>query len=135
MEAKAVKQRLQTHPETLPQLDDVSTCIAATLNCAQSCATCADACLAEEHSEGLARCIRLNLDCADVCELTGRMLSRQYEPQMQLLRGAIELCSKACDVCATECEAHAGTHEHCRLCAEACRKCQQACNALLAALA
>jgi hypothetical protein len=44
---------------------------------------CADACLGEEKVEMLRRCIRLNLDCADVCNATGRMLSRQQEPDLE----------------------------------------------------
>ena len=134
MDASHLEQSLATHRGASPERGAVSQAIAATLNCAQSCAFCADACLAEPEVADLSRCIRLNLDCAEVCDLTGRMLSRQHEPDMQLLRGALELCSKACDACAGECRRHAGRHRHCRLCMQACLDCQRACNALLGAL-
>ena len=38
--------------------------------CAQACTSCADACLAERAVADLRQCIRLNLDCADVCAAT-----------------------------------------------------------------
>jgi hypothetical protein len=52
-------------------------CIEACFSCGQACTACADACLAEDSVTDLARCIRLNLDCADICDVTGRVLSRQ----------------------------------------------------------
>lgn len=40
----------------------------------------ADACLAEgEHLQQLVKCIHVNLDRADICEVTARELSRQTE--------------------------------------------------------
>ena len=79
----------------------------------------------------LRRCIRLDLDCADVCEVTGRVLSRQTEYDAELTRAVLEACASACRRCGAECESHAGMHEHCRICAEACRRCEEACEALL----
>ena len=37
---------------------------------------CADDCLSEDDHADLVRCIRLDLDCADVCDATGRILTR-----------------------------------------------------------
>jgi hypothetical protein len=39
--------------------------------------SCADACLAEDLVKELTQCIRLNLDCADVCNITGRIATRR----------------------------------------------------------
>ena|ERR671916_481763 len=76
-----------------------------------------------------------NLDCADVCGATGRILSRQTAFEPQLVRATLQACAEACQVCGDECEQH-GQHgmEHCRVCAEACRRCEQACNNVLSAL-
>jgi len=58
----------------------------------------------------LIRCIRLNLDCADVCDATGRLISRQTEPDWGLLRAQLQACVAACQICGAECERHAGRH-------------------------
>ena len=119
-------RRLQAEPAALAE------CIEACFDCAQMCMACADACLGEPDVQMLIRCIRLNLDCDDVCDVTGRLLSRQTEPDWSVLRAQLEACAAACRACAAECERHAGYHEHCQLCARACRRCEEACNRLLA---
>lgn len=111
--------------------DALARCIEECFGCAATCTACADACLGEDTVQKLVRCIRLNLDCADVCESTGHVLTRQTALEQQLARTLMEACAQACRVCAEECERHAGHHEHCRVCAEACRRCEQACNDLL----
>jgi hypothetical protein len=82
------------------------------------------------------RCIRLNLDCADVCETTGRLLLRQTESDWSLIRRQLEACAAACRACGDECQRHAEgmNMEHCRVCAESCRRCAEACERLLSAL-
>jgi hypothetical protein len=79
----------------------------------------------------LRRCIRLNLDCAEICAATGAVLSRQTMPDTSLIRAQLAACAEACRVCAEECERHAEMHEHCRVCAECCRRCEKACRALV----
>jgi ABC-type Mn2+/Zn2+ transport system ATPase subunit len=82
----------------------------------------------------LARCIRLDLDCADICDATGKILSRQTATEPQMLRASLQACAEACRLCAEECENHAEHHEHCRVCAEVCHRCEQACNNVLSAI-
>ena len=114
--------------------DALARCIAACLDCSQTCTACADACLAEESVAELRRCIRLDLDCADVCDATGRIVSRQTAFEPEMARAALRACAEACRLCGEECERHASHHEHCRVCAEACRRCEQACNNVLSAI-
>ena len=83
----------------------------------------------------MTRCIRLCLDCADLCITTGRMLSRQAEFEPDLARTVVQACAQVCRACAEECERHADHHEHCRVCADACRRCDQACVDVLSLLA
>ena len=126
------QQMLDTHPQkTQTSNPALVTCIQACLDCSQTCNACADACLAEEMVADLRRCIRLNLDCADLCEVSARLLSRQTEAEVTLLRAQVEAMVLACRLCAEECERHADMHEHCRVCADACRRCEQACQQLL----
>jgi hypothetical protein len=81
----------------------------------------------------LRKCIRLNLDCADICEATGRVLIRQTGYDAPLTKAQLHACREACATYAEECERH-GEMEHCSICAEACRRCQEACDALLTAM-
>ena len=105
--------------------------LAALHHCTLACTSCADACLGEKEPQNLVRCIRLNLDCADVCAATARLLTRQTEPSGALVRRQLEVCEAFCQACQTECEKHAHHHEHCRVCAEACKRCAEACHAVL----
>jgi hypothetical protein len=109
----------------------LAACIDACFDCSQACTACADACLAEKMD--MRRCITSDLNCADVCGATGRVLSRQTEYDATVTRAALTACRDVCRACAEECEKHASMHEHCRICGEACRRCEKACEALLAA--
>jgi hypothetical protein len=128
---------LETYPRDLSLDKDVlARCIDACDDCAQSCTACADACLSEESLAELVRCIRLDLDCGDICVTTGRVVTRQTEYDANLTRPIVQACVQVCNACADECEEHARHGmEHCRVCAEACRRCEQACEELLAAMA
>ena len=111
-------------------------CIEACTTCAQACTQCADDCLSEDgRQQEQAKCIRLNLDCADVCAATARVVSRQTDYDANVTRPVLEACIAACRSCGDECEQH-GEHgmEHCAVCAEQCRRCEDACRDLLAAI-
>jgi hypothetical protein len=129
-----VEEMLRTNPAGLGTIDReaLARCIHECHRCAQTCTACADACLSEPRVEELALCIRLDLDCADVCDVTARLLSRQTGHQPEIALAQLQTCRVAVAACARECERHAATHEHCRICAEACRACERACDELLA---
>ncbi|CAN5684315.1 four-helix bundle copper-binding protein [soil metagenome] len=129
-------QLLETYPKDLGGVDaeKLAACIEACFECAQACTACADACLSEDMVAELTKCIRTNLDCADVCGATGRVLSRHTGYDAQLTRSVLENCATACKACGDECSQHAEMHEHCRICAESCQRCEQACRELLSAL-
>lgn len=122
----AIKDIFRTHGDDL-HVAELTAVIEAAVDCAAHCEGCADACL-EEGDPGLTRCIRANLDCADICATTAKVVGRAGRsgaPWLELVR----VCLAACRNCAEECEQH--DHEHCRVCAEACRRCEQACQQLL----
>jgi hypothetical protein len=104
------------------------------LECAQACTACADADLGEQMVADLVKCARLNLDCADMCETTAQVLTRQTGYDRDMTRAVVQACAQACKVCGDECDRHAQMHEHCRVCAEVCRGCQQVCEKVLAAI-
>jgi uncharacterized protein DUF326 len=130
-----VQEMINSHPQPSSlDRDALLRCIEDCVECGTTCTSCADACLGEKDLKELVRCIRVNLDCADACEATGRILTRQTATDFPVIRAAIEACAVACRICGEECERHAAHHEHCRLCAETCRRCEQACNDLLSTI-
>lgn len=128
------KQMLETHlwPGDV-DLDVLASCIDQCFACSQACSACSDACLSEDAVAELRKSIRLDLDCAQICEVTGRVLTRQTGYDAPTSAAQVRACIEICNTCAEECERHAEQHEHCRICAEACRACAQACDEVLAA--
>ena len=96
--------------------------------CAAECSHCATACLEEQDVKMLARCIKLDIDCAEICRLASSFIARGSEHAEHLLSE----CAEICMACAEECEKHAHM-DHCRKCAEACRHCAEVCQAGIAA--
>lgn len=132
----SLEQIVKTHPQAPDvDLEALARCLEACFVCAATCTSCADACLGEDDVPELVRCVRLNLDCADVCDATGRVLSRQTAADAALIRSVLDSCIVACRACAEECERHAEHHDHCRVCAEECRRCEHACDDLLSLVA
>lgn len=112
--------------ETVMNPQSYQSCIDACHACATACDNCAAACLAEQDVKAMAKCIALDLDCAQACRLAAALMGRgsRFAPD------ACRLCGDICQACAEEC----GTHEmdHCQACSDACRHCAQACLAMAA---
>jgi hypothetical protein len=127
-----LEKMLRSRPAgDFPFSEDYAALLTLLERCATVCVTCADACLGEKEIAPLRRCIRLDLDCANVCTTTARVLVRQREASADLTHALLHTCSLACQLCADECGSHAEMHEHCRICSESCRECQEHCNRLL----
>ncbi len=74
------RQTLETYPRTLSiDTDRLATTIDALSDCAQACTADTDADLSEDNLAEMVRCIRLCLDCADICTATAGILSRLAE--------------------------------------------------------
>jgi hypothetical protein len=133
--ATATMPMLETYPKSI-NLDrlKLAAAIDALTACSEACTACADACLSEDMVAELTKCVRTNLDCADICAATARVLSRHTGYDANISRSLLEACAVACKACGDECGRHAGMHEHCRICAEACRACEQVCRDLLATM-
>lgn len=115
---------------TAGTIDPLSRCIEECSSCAQVCTLCADACLGAAQIPGLIQCIRLALDCADLCVTTGTIAGRQAGNNETVIAHTIAACAVACARCAEECAQHT-SHEHCQRCADACIRCEEACRAAL----
>jgi hypothetical protein len=129
------RQMLDSYPRTV-NLDAgvLAATIDALSDCAQACTADVDADLSEQDLAEMVRCIRLCLDCVDVCTATVGVTSRLAEYDADVVRPLLEACVAICKSCGDECERNAPHHEHCRVCAEACRRCEQACRELLAVM-
>jgi hypothetical protein len=126
-------QILDTYPTSAIDPKLLAGTIDALNDCAQACTADADADLGDEHIAEMITCIRLCLDCADVCTATVRVTSRVTAYDAGVTRPLLEVCATICARCGDECERHASTHAHCKVCEESCRRCERACRDLLAA--
>ena len=129
------RHMLDSYPRTF-NLDAgvLAATIDALSDCAQACAADADADLSEQNLAEMVKCIRLCLDCLDVCTAAIGVTSRLAEYDANVIRPMLEACVAICKSCGDECERHAQHHAHCRVCAEAYRRCEQACREFLAAM-
>lgn len=103
-------------------------CIDACNTCAEACDHCAVSCLQEADPKPMARCIALDMDCAQICRLAASFMSRGSE----LSRSICQLCAEVCDACSEECAKH--QMEHCQACAQACRTCADECRRMASAV-
>ena len=102
--------------------EQFKSCIDACFACAEACDHCAASCLKEKEVQKMARCIALDIDCAEICRLAAAYMSRGSE----CARDLCALCAEVCDACGEECAKH--KMEHCQACAEACRRCAEECR-------
>ena len=105
-----------SHEQNRELLDALATCVA-------ECNHCATACLTEEDVKMFERCIRLDLDCVDICLLSISFVTRGSEHAQHILNE----CAEICEACAAECQKHEHM-DHCKKCADACRICAEACK-------
>jgi Domain of Unknown Function (DUF326) len=128
------RQLLDTYPRALTvDAELLAATIDALSDCAQACTADTDADLSESNLAEMVTCIRLCLDCTDICNATAGVISRLAEYDARATRPLLEACEAICKSCGDECERHAHM-PHCRVCAEACRRCETACRNLLDAL-
>lgn len=101
-------------------------CIRACNECADACDHCATACLDEPDVKKMARCVRLDIDCAAICRLAAGAMARGSE-----MAGTIcKLCEEICEACGEECAKHKAPH--CQECAAACKRCADECRRMAA---
>lgn len=111
-------------------------CIEACFSCASICDRCSDDMLgmdADKHKDKdlMQACTRLCQDCADICVLSARWMSRISSSADMLCR----LCADICERCAETCELHAPQHALCGDCAAECRRCAGLCREMAGATA
>ena len=128
-------EMLETYPQPLViDAAVLATAIEALSDCVEACTADVDHNLAEPGVAEMVKCIRLCLDCVDICTAALAIASRQGGFDTNVAKPLLQSCVAACRSCGDECERHARMHAHCRVCGEACRRCEQACVQLLALL-
>ncbi|MDK8193170.1 four-helix bundle copper-binding protein [Paenibacillus sp. UMB7766-LJ446] len=101
-------------------------CIEECLKCMVACNHCYVSCLDEEHIGMLKECIRLDRECADICEFAAHAMSINSK----YVKAICLACADACEACGNECKKH--DHAHCQQCAEACFACAKMCREMAA---
>ncbi|MEC4721735.1 four-helix bundle copper-binding protein [Noviherbaspirillum sp. CPCC 100848] len=102
--------------------EQFQSCIEACYACAATCDNCAASCLQEEDVKMMARCIALDIDCAQICRLAAAYMARGSEMSTSLC----QLCAEVCEACGNECAKH--QMGHCQACAQACLRCAEECR-------
>jgi hypothetical protein len=129
----SIQKMISEHPDVVASghvNEPLGQAVKHAMYCSAICNSCADACLAEDMD--MSQCIRLCLDCSDVCEATYRIAMRRTGGNRELIRAQLATCIKACELCEAECAKH--DHDHCRRCAQMCRECAEDCRAALETL-
>lgn len=112
----------------------IQQCIEACFACVSICDRCSDEMTgmdADNHMDHRDKdlmqvCIRLCHDCADMCTLSARWMSRHSSSADMLY----QLCADICVRCAEACERHTSHHALCGDCAVECRRCAELCREL-----
>lgn len=121
----SIHRMIALHPQVGDDFNEtLATAARHAMFCAEMCASCADACIAEPMD--MSQCIRSCPDCSDVCTATAQLAVRRTGHNPEALRALLDTCARVCELCAEECERH--EHGHCQLCAEMCRECMRDCR-------
>ena len=122
----SIEKMIAEHPDVAGHENELLTkAVRHAMYCAAICNSCAGACSAEP--EARTDCIRLCMDCSDICTATYRVASRRAGSNERVLRAMLEMCAQACETCAEMC---AGMKDdHCQRCAKMCRECAEDCRA------
>ena len=98
--------------------EQFQSCIDECYACAAACDHCAASCLMEQDVKMMARCIALDMDCAQICRMAAAYMARGSE----FATAICAMCADVCDACGEECAKHQQM-KHCQECADACRRC------------
>ncbi len=105
------------------QDSDMSRCIESCQSCSRTCLETAHYCLTQQGVSAGSTILGLLFQCADVCQLSVRMMAAESEFHHQ----SCELCFEVCQRCAVECEKYE-QDEVFKKCAKVCRRCAEDCR-------
>src|SRR3569833_3342837 len=99
-------------PMSREKYEDYQECIAACHACVVACNHCAASCLQEPDVAHMVRCIALDTDCAQICQLAKTKKTSNSDNAPAESRD----CADLCQACGDECGKH--DMDHCQQCAE-----------------
>src|SRR5690625_2152821 len=85
--------------ETNMPHEKYQSCIDACYACATACDHCAVSFLDEQDVKSMTQCIKLDLDCAEVCRVAASYMARGGQFSKTICR----LCAEICQACADDC--------------------------------
>ena len=90
--------------------------------CQTKCKSCFNRCLEEQSLDVMRKCLKVTVECANVCELTASsiMFEGDFSPEM------LDICISSCEACRIECSTH--NNIYCAECAAMCGECSEACR-------
>jgi hypothetical protein len=95
--------------------------LAVLAECHAACQRCADAWLAHSPlGPDALRCIRLIVDCGDLCAAAAEVLPEIENESIALVRSRLNACVFACERCVREAARHRAPHSP--ACVESCRE-------------
>ncbi|MCW2722826.1 hypothetical protein [Pseudonocardia sp.] len=101
--------------------------LAAVIDAVRECEQASNACaMAMVEAGGMVAEVRRALDCADMCDVTERILSRGPATDLNIVGSVVHACVMACQASAAACGPHAAQYEHCRLHSESAKRCAEA---------
>ena len=110
--------------------------LAAVIDALRECEQASNACaMAMVEVGGMVTEVRRDLDCADVCDATQRVLSRGPAADAHLEAALVQACILACQASSEACGRHADHLEHCRLHSESATRCADGLRTLAGSLA
>ena len=101
-------------------------CIEACNTCAVACNHGAASCLKEPDVKMMAKCIAMDMDCAQICALAAAIMARGSDHAQAICA----VCADICQACGDECARH--DMAHCQECAKACHACAKSCRSMAA---
>jgi hypothetical protein len=102
-------------------------CIEACALCEFACLACAEACLSGVELEKLGTCVRLNLDCAEICLATRTLVAEALLFAPRLVHAQLMVCARLCASCEAECRRLGVPRDFFSVCARACAHCETLC--------
>ena len=117
------------HTVTHRRNDAMQQCVDACTHCAAVCSETTSHCLEKGGNHAEAAHITLMLDCADVCSLSARLMTRGSTHEADLCR----VCATICRDCAESCASVTPSDEMMTRCADICRECADECARMAAA--
>ncbi len=67
-------------------------CVAACNACADACDHCSTACLQESDVKMMARCIALDIDCAQICRVAAAVMARGGPAASAICQACAAIC-------------------------------------------